>query len=134
MVSGGMAVPAFRLTYIVQSRSLMPILKGEMPPDWGDDAVYSEQEETRVVRTQQWALFKRFEGPNNHDIVDELYDVLICTMLEKFFEQHARTEADLWNGGVPIQNSIREGFWRESWGEDWTPVYSYDNSHDKSKA
>jgi len=134
---------------LIPSRSLMPIIKGEVPPDWGDDAVFSEQEETRVVRTQQWALFKRFKGPNNRGIGDELYDVLndveetnnlsgnpeyaeielsLNAMLDSFFEQHVRREADLWNGGVPIQNSIRQGFWRESWGENWEPVYSYEKS------
>jgi len=134
---------------LIPSRSLMPIIKGEVPPDWGDDAVFSEQEETRVVRTQQWALFKRFKGPNNRGIGDELYDVLndveetnnlsgnpeyaeielsLNAMLDSFFEQHVRREADLWNGGVPIQNSIRQGFWRESWGDNWEPVYSYEKS------
>lgn len=52
----------------IPSRSLMPILKGESLTHWGDDAVFSEQEETRVIRTQKWALFKRYDGPNNRGI------------------------------------------------------------------
>jgi len=129
------------------SRSLMPVLSGGMPADWGDDAVYSEQEETRVIRTQKWAFFKRYDGPNNGGIGDELYDVEndpgettnlsgdelyadieaeLNGMLTEFFRRHVRAEADLWTGGAPIQNSMRLSFWREAWGEQWAPVYQYD--------
>ncbi len=128
------------------SRSLLPVLKGDAPVDWGDDAVFSEQEETRVVRTQKWVLFKRFDGPNNQGIEDELYDVEndptetnnlsgnekyknveieLNSMLLEFFRQHVRAEADLWTGGMPIQNSVRRAFWQEAWGEQWAPVYEY---------
>ncbi len=128
------------------SRSLMPVIKGVVPVDWGDDAVYSEQEETRVVRTQKWAFFKRFDGAGNRGIADELYDVELdpnetenlsgdsrfaeteaelASMLLEFFRQHVRREADLWSGGVPIQNSVRQKFWKGAWGEDWNPVYKY---------
>ncbi len=134
-------------THKLPSRNLMPVLKGEMPTDWGDDAVYSEQEETRVVRTQKWVLFKRFDGPLNQGIKDELYDVEndpqettnlsgngqyesvekeLNSLLVEFFRQHVRAEADLWSGGMPIQNSMRRAFWREAWGEQWAPVYEYE--------
>ena len=129
------------------SRNLMPVLKGDMPTDWGDDAVYSEQEETRVIRTQKWVLFKRFDGPTNQGIGDELYDVEkdpqetnnlsgnekykavedeLGVMLLDFFRQHVRAEADLWTGGNPIQNSMRTSFWKDAWGEQWAPVYAYE--------
>lgn len=131
----------------IPSRSLMPILRGESLTRWGDDAVFSEQEETRVIRTQKWAFFKRYDGPNNRGIADELFDIEndpyetnnlsgkpetkdieaeLNTQLIEFFRQHVRKEADLWIGGVPIQNSVRKTFWKEAWGEDWSPVYSYD--------
>ena len=92
-------------------------------------------------------LIKRFDGPNNRGIGDELYDVqndpdetinlsgdpqygeieaFLATKLNEFFSQYARPDADLWHGGVPIQNSIRQKFWRKSWGDSWAPVYSYD--------
>ncbi|OED39834.1 hypothetical protein AB833_13715 [Chromatiales bacterium (ex Bugula neritina AB1)] len=133
------------------SRSLLPLLAGDTPLDWGDDAVYSEQEETRVVRTQKWALFKRFDGPGNRGISDELYDIELdpdetCNlsgteavaevearlgaMLRDFFDRYTRQEADLWTGGVPIQNSVRQSYWKEVWGENWNPVYHYDESTD----
>jgi len=133
--------------YKLPSRNLMPVLKGNPAPDWGDDAVYSEQEETRVVRTQKWALFKRYDGPTNKGITDELFDVendpqettnlsglpeyteiesQLNGMLTEFFRHHVRAEADLWTGGAPIQNSVRKSFWQEAWGEQWAPVYHYD--------
>ena len=131
----------------IPSRSLMPILKGASLVDWGEDAVFSEQEETRVVRTQKWALFKRYNGPKNRGISDELYDIEndpyettnlsgvaehaaveaeLNNALLEFFRAHIREEADLWEGGVPIQNSVRKTFWKEVWGDDWSPVYTYD--------
>ena len=130
------------------SRSLLPLLNGDTPVNWGDDAVFSEQEETRVVRTQKWAYFKRFQNDHGPDIGDELYDVEhdpqettnlagsetvaavekeLTTMLTAFFGQHVRPEADLWEGGVPIQNSMRKKFWRCAWGDEWNPVYRYDS-------
>lgn len=140
-------VSAAETEYELPSRNLMPVLKGHMAADWGDDAVYSEQEETRVIRTQKWVLFKRFDGPANKGIGDELYDVEndpreainlsgnpefqaieaeLSAMLVDFFRRHVRAEADLWTGGVPIQNSVRKSFWKDVWGDEWTPVYEYE--------
>lgn len=131
------------------SRSLMPLLTGNMAADWGDDAVFSEQEETRVIRTPKWVLFKRFSKTCAVDIEDELYDVendpgetcnladdpdhaeirrRLDAQLIAFFDQHSNSEANLWSGGRPIQNSVRRRFWTDAWGEDWAPVYSYDEA------
>jgi arylsulfatase A-like enzyme len=130
---------------VVPSRSLMPLLTGN-PDDWGEDAVYSEQEETRVVRMRKWAYFKRFTDAPNHPIGDELFDIemdpgetlnladdpdfseiraTLDGMLIAFFAAHARPEADLWQGGVPLQHSERNEFWQDAWGESWKPVYRY---------
>lgn len=135
---GGLAVP---------SRSLKPILTGD-PGDWGEDAVFSEQEETRVMRTPKWAYFKRFGDAPNHPLGDELYDVeldpgettnladepafadireALDKRLTEFFSTHTRPAADLWHGGVPLQHSERNEFWRDAWGEAWKPVYEYDD-------
>ena len=130
------------------SRSLMPIISGSDLRDWGADVVFSEQEETRVIRTPKWAFFKRFEGaPRKFE--DELFDVendpgetqnlaadpafadivsALGEQLATFFEAYANAQADLWNGGQPIQHSERIKYWRDTWGEDWQPVYSYDQS------
>ena len=130
------------------SRDLSPLFTGDAPLDWGDDVVFSEQEETRVVRTSKWALFKRFDHPNNDGIGDELYDVevdpsetenlsgdpafadvekTLGDMMTAFFAKHADAKSDPWQGGVPLQNSIRQPFWRGIWGEDWAPVYRYED-------
>lgn len=129
----------------VPSRSLKPVLTGKSE-NAGDGAVYSEQEETRVIRTQKWAYFKRFADAPGHPIGNELYDVdndpaektdlsnnpdyaeiqknlddMLCT----YFATHARVDADLWNGGTVLQHSERKAFWQDAWGSEWQPVYSY---------
>jgi arylsulfatase A-like enzyme len=129
------------------SRSLIPVLTGSDLSDWGDDAVFSEQEETRVIRTPKWAYFKRFQG--NTPLIDELFDVendpgetvnlsddpafadiksALNAQLCTFFDTYADDRADLWKGGLPIQNSERKPFWTDAWGADWQPVYSYEQN------
>ena len=129
------------------SRSFAGLLRGEELADWGEDEVFSEQEETRVLRTPQWAFFKRFRKPGSPDIPDELFNLVtdpgeecnlaadpvhahivadLSARIDAFFAAHARTEADLWRGGTPIQNSMMKDFWRQAWGDDWVPTYSYD--------
>ena len=129
----------------VPSRSLKSVLTG-LSNELADGAVYSEQEETRVVRTRQWVYFKRFAGAAGYEIGDELYNVEsdpeekinLCgqpeyksvraeldAMLTGFFATHSRAEADLWNGGTVLQHSERQSFWRDAWGSNWQPVYDY---------
>lgn len=136
------------------SRSLRPALDGDQAPVWEDDAIFSEQEETRVVRTPKWALFRRFDGAGNFPVWDELYDVeadpeetrnlagepehaetlaRLIAMLDAFFAGHSRASADMWNGGKPLQNSERVPFWKDAWGEDWAPVYQYDDMPEGAK-
>jgi hypothetical protein len=38
----------------------MPLLGGGDPTPWGDDVVFSEQEETLVAGNPKWAYFKHF--------------------------------------------------------------------------
>ena len=128
------------------SRSLVPLFNSAVAEHWGDDVVFAEQEETRVIRTPKYVLFKRYNGYNNQGITDELYDIEqdpdeSCNLsgkpsmlsverelndkLRQYFSSNVNTEADLWHGGVPIQNSMRSAFWQGVWGEQWQPVYSY---------
>jgi arylsulfatase A-like enzyme len=128
------------------SRSFASLLRGQDAPDWGEDAVYSEQEETRVIRTPGWAYFKRFSHDGAPDLPDELFNTAddpgetvnlandptraaiaadLSARIDAYFERHVRTEADLWAGGQPIQNSMMSAYWRDIWGEDWAPVYRY---------
>jgi arylsulfatase A-like enzyme len=129
------------------SRDFAPLLRGQPLVDWGDDVVFAEQEETRVVRTPDWAYFKRFDGNESEPLTDALFDLKadpaettnlsgdtayskvehrLRDMVQKYFESHAQARADLWAGGVPLQNSVRIPFWREVWGQDWAPVFQYE--------
>lgn len=138
---GGTTNPA------LPSRSFAGLVTGEAVADWGADEVYSEQEETRVLRTPQWALFKRYNSETAPDLPDELFNVVtdpgetenlasdpahahivaeLSARIDAFFASHTRDDADLWKGGRPIQNSMMQSYWRDIWGDDWTPVYAYD--------
>lgn len=130
------------------SRSLAHVLGGEMPADWGDDAVFAEQEETRVVRTGNWVYFRRFGG-GAPVFGDELYDVgrdpgettdliddpdcaaiatRLAAQIDAYFSTHARPAANMWTGGRPIQNTMVPAFWKRAWGDDWAPVYTYEDA------
>ena len=132
----------------VPSRSLLPIISGTDLSNWGADVVYSEQEETRVIRTPKWAYFKRFNTLNTV-FEDELFDVehdpgetvnhagdpafaqikqVLDDQLTAFFDTYAEDHADLWKGGVPLQQSTRQKHWSEAWGESWQPVFSYEQN------
>lgn len=131
----------------ISSRSLMPLLQGEAPPGWGPDVMFAEQEETRVIRTPDWVYFKRFQPGTGEVLEHALYNVKadpsetgnlagrtdlaliegdLSQQIDGFFETFRRPEADLWQGGTPIQNSVRPDFWADVWGADWAPVYSYE--------
>ncbi|MGB7318644.1 MAG: sulfatase-like hydrolase/transferase [Planktotalea sp.] len=130
----------------VPSRSLRPLLNGQSG-DWGEDAVYSEQEETRVIRTAEFAYFKRFKADGDNPFSDALYDVAndpsetanlisdpafadvcadLAARIDTFFDAHTLPAADLWKGGTPKQNTERAELWRAAWGRDWAPTYAYD--------
>ncbi len=135
----------------IPSRSLVELLT-ENNTSRVEDAVFSEQEETRVVRTQKWAYFKRFPDSETFSFSDELFDVendpketrnlindsnyveiveKLDIMLEDYFSNYSKSEADLWQGGRPKQNSTRKHLWKDVWGPDWDVVYSYQKSNDE---
>ena len=110
------------------------------------DEVYSEQEETRVLRTKDWVIFKRYNGPTAPQLPDALYhsrsdpwertnfvddpeyqDVLaqLSAKIEVYFDKYAQPQADMWQGGKPIQNSMLKPYWQGIWGEGWEPTYGY---------
>ena len=62
------------------------------------------------------------DDPDHQQVASQL-----ASKIDQFFERHAARHADLWQGGRPIQNSVRAGFWAESWGDDWRPVYRYED-------
>jgi Arylsulfatase A and related enzymes len=126
------------------SRSLRPLFGGDPLP--GEDAVYAEQEETRVIRTPEWLYFRRFPGAAGMPPGDALYDLNadpdearnliddpalaevlagLRARLDAFFGTYSRPEADLWTGGRPLQNSERVALWQAAWGPGWSPLYAY---------
>lgn len=131
------------------SRSFAALLRGEELKSWGSDEVFAEQEETRVIRTPDWVMFKRFVRSGVSDLQHELYNVVedpdesvnlaqdaefagvvaeLGDRIDRYFERFAKSEADLWKGGVPIQNSMMVDYWRGIWGEQWCPVYQFHTS------
>lgn len=130
------------------SRSFAGLLRGETVADWGEDEIYSEQEETRVIRTPQWAYFKRFNRPGAPLLPDELFNVTndpgetvnlvedpdhaavaaeLSARIDVYFSNYIKPEADLWRGGQPIQNSMMQPYWRDIWGQNWRPVFAYED-------
>ena len=104
------------------------------------------------MRTQKWAYFKRFSDSETFSFSDELFDVendpketrnlindsnyveiveKLDIMLEDYFSNYSKSEADLWQGGRPKQNSTRKHLWKDVWGPDWDVVYSYQKSNDE---
>ena len=113
------------------SRSFAPVIRGEEIPNPGIDEVYSEQEETRSLRTGNWMYFKRFHRDGAPDLPDALFNTAedpgetvnlvedpnhkevaadLAARIDAFFAQHARAEADLWRGGKPIQNTMLKDY------------------------
>ena len=129
----------------VVSRSLKPLVTGRRA-GWDEDVVFSEQEETRVLRTPKWAYFQRFKGKGAEGFEDALFDLetdpgeksnlaqdpahsgtlaMLDERLTAFFATHSRPEADLWQGGIPLQHTERAELWRQAWGPEWSPTYRY---------
>ena len=52
----------------------------------------------------------------------------LSAMLDDFFAKYSKSEADLWVGGKALQNSTRKKFWVDVWGDDWSPVYSFEKN------
>jgi hypothetical protein len=103
------------------------------------DAVFYEQEESRGIRTANFALWRRLEGtgeaalydmrsdpgqehnlagnPDYRDTVEALSD-----RLEAFFARYSNPRYDLWRGGVAKGSVVRPGLFRRLYGDDWKPV------------
>ena len=114
--------------------SFVPLLKGEQVK-W-QDAVFYEQEETRVIRTARFAYWKRLQTTGEHVLYDlekdpgqhsnvygvsEYADIVLelDKRLENFFSQYSDKEYDLWNGGVAKGSVDRPEVYRRLYGEDW---------------
>lgn len=116
--------------------SFVPLLMGKKVK-W-KDAVFFEQEETRVIRTTSYSYWKRLGDTGNHVLYDlqkdpgennnvynypEYADVVkkLDDKLTAFFSRFAHREYDLWNGGVAKGSVDRPEVFRKLYGEDWRP-------------
>ena len=127
---------------ISPSRSLSQIADGQTGSNW-EDVVFFEQEESRAVRTSDWLFVMRVGTEQGPIFESELYDLRedseertniaskdefrpvveqLTAKIDEFFMNHAKTEHDLWNGGVVKSNTSRPWLWPKLWGEDWKPV------------
>ena len=115
-------------------KSFAPLLKGR-EIKW-QDAVFAEQEETRVIRTARYTYWKRLRttggnvlydlekdpGQETNVVDDPAYSSVVAKLdakLEKFFKRYADKEYDLWNGGHAKGSVDRPEVYRKLYGEQW---------------
>ena len=149
-------IPATILDYVgIESdfvdspgRSFAPLLsqKNSTPPQDNARPIFYEQEETRGIRTRDFAYWKTIEGlgspslfdmqsdpgqtqnltnnPTYTDVISEL-----DTQLEHFFEEYSNPRYDLWKGGVAKGSVLRPDTFKQLYGSEWEteseikPVY-----------
>ena len=101
-------------------------------------AVFFEQEETRVIRTERYAYWKRLRstgGPALYDmqadpgqdrnvVRDPAYRDVAAELdarLSTFFADYADEQYDLWRGGGAKGSVDRPERYQRLYGPDWTP-------------
>ena len=118
-------------------RSFAKHLKGGKLVSWRD-AVYMDQEATRVIRTKQYSYWKRMKGIGE----DELYDIqkdagqknnlygnpeyaevvlALDKKLTKFFDTYSNAEYDLWQGGTVKGTTESTQVYKSLYGDQWEP-------------
>lgn len=115
-------------------KSFVPLLS-KKKVDW-QDAVFFEQEETRVIRTSRYSYWKRLRttgnavlfdlledpGQTRNVINDEKYAEIVKELdgkLEEFFRTYADAEYDLWNGGIAKGSVDRPEVFQNLYGKQW---------------
>ena len=118
-------------------RSFAPEIAGDGTPS-KRELVFFEQEETRGVRSDQYAYWDRIPGVGH----DELYDMhadpgqennladdpahqktrnFMRAKLTEFFEEYSDPKYDLWKGGVAKGSVVRPKMFKRLYGDDWQP-------------
>ncbi len=104
----------------------------------GRDLVFFEQEETRGVRSSQFAYWQRIKGIGEPELYDMRQDPgqnknlagdtdyldiqkKLSGELTAFFAKHADPQYDLWNGGVAKGSIIRPNMFKGLYGDSWAP-------------
>ena len=118
-------------------RSFAEHLKGSELTSWSD-AVYLDQEATRVIRTNQYSYWKRMEGTGKNELYDmqkdpkqknNLYgnpdhaEVVseLDRRLTQFFDTYSNAEYDLWQGGTVKGSTEYTQVYKSLYGEQWKP-------------
>ena len=118
-------------------RSFAGYLKGNELPSWSD-AVYMDQEATRVIRTDQFSYWKRMKGTGEHELYDLQNDpgqknnlvgnpdyVEVISQLDRrltqFFDTYSDAQYDLWQGGTVKGTTESIQVYKSLYGEQWEP-------------
>ncbi len=119
--------------------SYAALLKGHtLPSTWKNrDAVFAEQEESRMIRTYDWKYIKRYPLKNDelydlkkdpgeyHNLIDDAqYHSIITTLnrqLDAFFEKYSDPKYNLWKGGTVKSNSDIPFVWKRL-NKNWKPT------------
>lgn len=128
-------------------RSFAPTLRGEAQPDW-HEAVFFEQEESRGIRTERFAYWKRLQEAGGwwrslgydwdgspvlydmetdpgqlHNLAgDPAYSAVVADLderLEAFFGRNADPAYDLWRGGAAKGSVDFPQVYRHMHGDTW---------------
>ncbi|MGI9287770.1 MAG: sulfatase family protein, partial [Pseudomonadales bacterium] len=117
-------------------RSFVGILRNK-PTAWKNE-VYYEQEESRGVRTPEYAYWKRLKTTGKNELYDmqsdpgqhhNLYTDLaykpviaeLDNKLADFFAEYSSKQYDLWQGGVAKGSVVRPEMFRKLYGPQWRP-------------
>jgi len=118
-------------------RSFAEHLKGNELASWSD-AVYMDQEATRVIRTNQYSYWKRLKGTGEHELYDlqndpeqEInlfgnpdYAEVISQLdrrLTQFFDTYSDAQYDLWQGGTVKGSTESTQVYKSLYGDQWEP-------------
>lgn len=124
-------------------RSFADLLRGEASDEPFSDAVYMESEETRGMRTDRYAYWKRLPGtgePVLYDmdkdpdqqvnvVGDPSYAAVLVDLdqrLDSFFSQHANARYNLWAGGTAKGSVDRPEQYRRLFGPQWKTVTTHE--------
>lgn len=103
-----------------------------------NDAVFFEQEETRVIRTENYVYWKRLRSTGKPELYDmkkdpeqnrnvhgdPAYEEIVADLdarLTAFFGEYADEKYDLWRGGGAKGSVDRPERYKRLYGPDWTP-------------
>jgi len=132
--------PRNRVNETVLEEAMVPDpehLKAGKLVSW-NNAVFMDQEATRVIRTDQYSYWKRSKGTGKHELYDiqkdpmqeiNLYGNPDCAeaiselgrRLNQFFDTYSNADYDLWKGGT-VKGTTESTAVNESlYGEQWRP-------------